>query len=194
MTLALQRGFLISMVFALSLLQGCATSVKATSMQNPPPSEAFSGFGRIRVQPVVFRPGYDGDKSGLVKINQNIQEDLASSLANWNMRPDNGRVLIIEPVIEEMEFKHGVKRVMLGPLAGSSGVLMRMKITDGNGKVVALPEFFQRANAMAAGFVFGVHDNLMLTRVANLASRYIMDNYSSAIGGQTGADEKALAR
>ncbi len=46
---------------------------------------------------------------------------------------------------------------------------------------------------MAAGFVMGVHDNIMLTRVANLASGYVLANYSVAKGGPTGADDKALA-
>ncbi len=45
---------------------------------------------------------------------------------------------------------------------------------------------------MAAGWTFGVHDNLMLTRVANLASAYVIANYSRPVGGPTGADDKAL--
>jgi hypothetical protein len=118
---------------------------------------------------------------------------LAPSLETWNKRPANGRSLVIEPIVEQLEFKHGAKRVLLGPLAGSSGVLMRLKITDAKGAVVATPEFFQRADAWAAGWVLGVHDNLMLTRVANLASQYIVSNYGRAQGGPTGADDKAVA-
>ncbi|MFZ6657759.1 hypothetical protein [Undibacterium sp. TJN19] len=142
----------------------------------------------------MFKDGYAGDMSGLTKINENIQKDMASYVDTWNKRPDNGRTLIIEPIVEEMQFKHGAKRILLGPLAGSSGVLLRLKITDATGVTIASPEFFQRAGAMAAGFIFGVHDNLMLTRVANLATDYIIANYTTAKGGPTGADEKALAR
>lgn len=188
----MKRVLLVSGLLALSALQGCATSIKASSTQNPPPKEAFSKYGRIEVKPVVFKAGVEGDYAGLHKIDANITKDLAASLASWNKRPANGRTLVIEPVVEEMRFTHGAKRVLLGPLAGSSGVLMRVTIRDAQGAVVATPEFFQRATAMAAGFTFGVHDNLMLTRVSNLASKYIIANYDRAEGGPTGADEKAV--
>ncbi len=188
----LKRAFLVSGLLALAALQGCATSINASSTRNPAPKEAFSKYGRIEVKPAVFKDGLQGDGAGLRKINENITKDLADSLQTWNKRPANGRTLVIEPVVEEMRFTHGAKRVLLGPLAGSSGVLMRLTIRDASGAVVASPEFFQRATAMAAGFTFGVHDNLMLTRVANLASRYIIANYDRAEGGPTGADEVAI--
>lgn len=183
---------LASCLLALSLLQGCATSVKATSSSNPAPAEAFSAYGKITVKPTAFKAGYKSNAAGLAKIEENLVKDLAPSLESWNKRPANGRSLTIEPIVEELQFTHGAKRVLLGPLAGSSGVLMRVKITDAEGKIVATPEFFQRADAMAAGFLFGVHDNLMLTRVANLASQYIISNYARAQGGPTGADDKAI--
>lgn len=180
-------------LLSLTLLQACATRVKATSASNPPPTQAFSAFGRIEVKPVVFKAGYTSDHGGLAKIDENLKKDLAVSLADWNKRPANGATLLIEPVIEELELKRGAKRVLLGPLAGSSGVLMRLKVSvAGTGAVVATPEFYQRADAWAAGFVLGVHDNLMLTRVANLASSYVIANYAKAVGGPTGADDQAL--
>lgn len=194
MNTVIKQVALIAALFSLALLQACSTAVKAKALENPPPREAFSAFGRIQVKPAMFKQGYAGDKAGLAKINENIQKDMASYVESWNKSPDNGRTLIIEPVVEEMEFKHGAKRVLLGPLAGSSGVRMRLQIYELSSGPVASPEFFQRADAMAAGFVFGVHDNLMLTRVANLATSYIVANYQVAKGGPTGADEKALAR
>jgi hypothetical protein len=36
-------------------------------------------------------------------------------------------------------------------------------------------------------------DNLMLMRVANLASGYVIANYDKAVGGPTGADDRAIA-
>lgn len=180
-------------LLALSLVQGCATRVKASTTSNPAPMEAFSAFGRIEVKPAVFAEGYKGNLAGVAKINENINKDLAESLKKWNSGPDNGRVLTIEPIVEEMQFQSGVKRVFLGPLAGSSGVRMRVIIRDNKGNEIARPEFFQRASAMAAGFMLGVHDNLMLTRVANLTSSYVKANYVRAEGGPTGADDKAMA-
>jgi len=180
-------------VLAVLALQGCATSIKASSTQNPPPKEAFSAFGKIELKTVVFKAGTKGDIAGLSKIDENLKSNLKRSLEEWNGRPANGRSLTIEPVIQEMAFQHGAKRVLLGPMAGSSGVLIRLNIRDANGREVASPEFFQRADAWSAGFVVGVHDNLMLTRVAQLASNYVIGNYARAQGGPTGADEKAVA-
>lgn len=185
---------LASGLLASILLQGCATKVKASSTSNPAPTEAFSAYGRIEVKHAFFKSGYKGDEGGLEKIDQNMVKNLAPSLEAWNKRPANGRTLIIEPIVEELQFQHGAKRVLLGPLAGSSGVLMHVKISDASGVMVATPEFFQRADAMAAGFLLGVHDNLMLTRVADLASQYIISNYDRAQGGPTGADDKAVVK
>jgi hypothetical protein len=184
---------LSSVVLSLAVLQGCATSIKASSTANPPPAQAFSSYGRIEVKPVVFKEGYKGDYAGLAKIDENFKKDLAPKLEKWNTVPANGRTLVVEPVVEELSFKHGAKRVLLGPLAGSSGVLMRVTFRDNAGNVVATPEFFQRTAAMSGGFTMGSMDNVMLMRVANLASGYVIANYDRPVGGPTGADEQAVA-
>jgi len=181
-----------SAILAGGLLQGCATNIKASSTANPPPASAFSAYSRIQVKPVVFKQGYQGDAAGLAKIDQNLQKDLKPKLEQWNSRAADGNTLVVEPVVEEMSFKHGAKRVLLGPLAGSSGVLMRVTFRDNTGKVIATPQFFQRTQAFSGGFTLGVQDNLMLTRVANLTSNYIVANYDKAVGGPTGADDKAV--
>lgn len=178
---------------ALAGLQACATKIKASSTDNPPPAQAFSHYGRIDMKPVTYTAGYKGNPAALAKIAANLDKDLEASLKQWNGGAPNGRVLTVEPVVEELSFKSTTRRVFLGPLAGSSGVLMRMTIKDQAGKVVATPEFFQRSGAMAGGFTLGTMDNLMLTRVANLASGYMIANYTEAVGGPTGADDKAVA-
>ncbi|MGI4846083.1 MAG: hypothetical protein ACRYF7_22545 [Janthinobacterium lividum] len=190
-----QRRVLLaaSVAVALPLMSGCATKIKASTSHNPAPSEAFSSYGRIVVKPVAFAPGYRGNPGALAKIAGNLDKNLGESVQQWNRAPDNGRTLTIEPIVEEMSFKSSTKRVFLGPLAGSSGVLMRVSFRDQAGKVIATPEFFQRASAMSGGFTLGVQDNLMLTRVSKLASDYIIANYSKAVGGPTGADDAAIA-
>lgn len=182
-----------TMVAAAAFTQGCATKIKASASSNPAPAEAFKSFGRVEVKPAVFRDGVHGNASALAKISQNLQTDLKGSLVEWNKGSGNGRTLTVEPVVEAMSFKSGGTRVLFGPLAGSSGVLLRMNIRDDKGRVIASPEFFQRANAMAAGWAFGVHDNLMLTRVASLASSYMKSNYSVAVGGPTGGADPVLS-
>jgi hypothetical protein len=183
---------IVAAVLGAGLLQACATKIKASSTDNPPPAMAFSSYSRIDVKPVVFKEGYNGDHAGLAKIDENMKKDLAEKLAQWNRRSSNGRTLTVEPVVEEMSFKHGASRVLLGPLMGGSGVLMRVTFRDNTGKVIATPEFFQRTAAFSGGYTFGVMDNMMLTRVANLATGYIIANYDKAVGGPTGADDKAV--
>lgn len=182
-----------SILAALPLIHGCATRIKASSTHNPAPATAFSSYGRIEMKPVAYLPGYKGNPAALGKIAANLEKDLAPSLQKWNSRPENGRSLIIEPVVEEMSFKSTGKRIMLGGLAGGSGVRMRVTFRDGSGKVVATPEFFQSASAMNGAWTMGATDNLMLTRVANLASGYIIANYDQAVGGPTGADQRSVA-
>jgi len=188
-----KRAMLVAGVLGLALMQGCATKVKATATMNPAPAEAFSAYGRIELKPTVFRQGYRGDYKALSKIEENIKKDLSEPLLTWNSKAENGRTLTVQPVVEQIDFTHGATRVMLGPLVGGSGVLIRLNITDASGRQVANPEFFQSANAWAGAFTLGVHDNLMLTRVANLASGYVIANYRKAQGGPTGADPKAVA-
>jgi hypothetical protein len=187
-----QTVLLASALVSVALLQGCATNIKASSTVNPPPAKAFSAYSRIEVKPVVFKEGYKGDYAGLAKIDENFKKDLAPRLAQWNSRAADGNTLVVEPVVEELSFKHGAKRVLLGPLAGSSGVLMRVTFRDNTGKVIATPEFFQRTAAFSGGYTFGINDNMMLTRVANLASGYVVANYDKAVGGPTGADDQAV--
>jgi hypothetical protein len=189
-----RRALLVaSALAALPLIHGCATKIKASSTSNPAPAVAFSQYGRIEVKPVAFKDGYKGNTAALAKIAANFEKDLVPSLQQWNSRPANGRTLTVEPIVEEMSFKSTTKRVFLGPLAGSSGVLMRVTFRDQAGKVIATPEFFQRSNAMSGGFTLGVNDNLMLTRVAKLASNYVIANYEQAVGGPSGADDNAVA-
>lgn len=179
-------------VFGFVVLQGCATKINASSTQNPLPKEAFSGFSRIELKAVVFKQGVVGDMAGLAKIDENLKKQLREALPKWNAVPDNGRRLVIEPVIEEMSFKHGASRVLLGPLVGGSGVLMRLNIRDGNGQEIATPEFFNRSGAWSGGLTMGINDNLMLTRVAELAGNYVMANYDRVRGGSTGAGDKTV--
>lgn len=189
-----RRALLSSAIVVLAMTQGCATHVKATSAQNPPPKEVFAGFGRIELKPTTFKPGLDGNVQALGRLEANIKLNLAKSLPEWNSRPDNGRTLIIEPIVEDMQFKSTGSRIFLGPLAGSSGILLRMKFTDAKtGELVAHPQFFQRADAMSGGFALGILDATMLTRVASMASSYVIGNFNAAVGGPTGADDQNIA-
>ena len=74
-------------------------------------------------------------------------------------------------------------------MAGSSMVVIQVRIVEKEtGRVIAQPEFYARAAAMAGAWSIGGADNAMLTRAANRVSDYVAANYDAAVGGVTGAD------
>lgn len=187
---------LAGIIVASSLvLTGCASKVRASRMENPPPTEAYSKFGRIEIKPVVLSTEFAGQRpneKAVDKINDNLFKRLGNNPKTWNSRPANGRTLLIEPVITDIRFIGVGARIWTGPLSGGSGVVVRVKVTDTKtGKVVDHPEFYQRSSA-GAGFAFGVADNMMLTRVGDMIAEYLIANYDAAVGGKTGAIEEMV--
>lgn len=183
-------------LLALALVvSGCASNVKASRTDNPPPVEAYSKFGRIEVKPAVLAPEFRGqsaNENSLERINANLFKRLGDNPKKWNSRPDNGRTLIIEPVVTDIRFIGVGARIFTGPLSGSSGVVMKVKATDAKtGKLIDHPEFYQRSSA-GAGFALGVADNLMLTRIGELVGDHLLRNYASAVGGKTGATDELV--
>jgi hypothetical protein len=51
--------------------------------------------------------------------------------------------------------------------------------------VIAEPQFYQHANAMAGAMSIGGTDNAMLYRIGSLIGTYIETNYSDTVGGAT---------
>lgn len=173
---------------------GCVTTVETPETSfNPAPASSFSSYSQIELDPVQFDPGLpsgSANQAALQKIQENVNAEIGSTLEQWNSSPSatsNGR-LVIEPVITEMKFVGGATRVFAGALAGSSAVVMKVRIYDSeSGDTIAEPEFYQRAAAMGGAYTVGVTDNLMLVRIANLLVEYLKSNYENAIGGRTGS-------
>jgi hypothetical protein len=95
---------------------------------------------------------------------------------------------VIEPRIEHLTFIGGATRFWVGPPAGSSTVIMKVKYIDkAFGKLLAEPEFFQRAAAWSGAFTVGGQDNAMLARIVTLVADYTSRNYQEAVGGPSGA-------
>lgn len=175
------------------LIGGCVTRIKASTNNNPPPVEKFSNFSRINIKPAQLSPemaGNSANNRALIKIQENLDLNLKNQFQQWNTgKSDNGRTLVIEPVVEQIKFISAGVRVFAGPIAGSSAVVMKLKITDSaTNKIVAYPEFYQHAGAWSGAFTLGVHDNLMLTRTARIASDYLINNYHQAVGGPSGGN------
>lgn len=184
-------------VLALALaLTGCASRVKASRTDNPPPVEAYSKFGRIEIKQITLAPEFRGqsaNENSLRKINANLFKRLGEHPKNWNSGPENGRKLVIEPIVTDIRFIGVGARIFTGPLAGSSGVVIHMKVTDAStGRLIDHPEFYQRSSA-GAGFALGVADNLMLMRAGELVADYLLRNYTAAVGGRTGATDDLVS-
>jgi hypothetical protein len=183
------------MVLALAVT-GCASNVKASRTENPPPVEAYSKFGRIDVKPAVLAPEFRGqsaNENSLAKINANLFKRIGDNPKKWNSGPENGRTLVIEPIVTDIRFIGVGARIFTGPLSGSSGVVIHIKATDSStGKLVDHPEFYQRSSA-GAGFGLGIADNMMLTRIGELVGDYILRNYDNAVGGKTGATDDLVS-
>ena len=182
---------------ALLLLTGSciAHSVCAEGL-NPPPSSAFGGYQAYELKPLAISDELKGSETGLkatAKIQENIDARLKPIIAEWTQKSTgqgNGSTLVIEPSVNDLRFINGAKRFFAGALAGSSHVVMKVRIVEQPGdKVIAEPEFYQHASGMAGAWTVGAHDNTMLNRVVDLAANYLSANFDGAVGGPSGREE-----
>jgi len=176
---------------------GCVTRVKSTvanTARNPAPAERFADFSRFELAPIALPAPYagqDANEAAKKKIQENVDARLVALLASWNQvgASKPARTLVIEPTITEIKFINGTARFWAGAMAGSSMVVLEARITEKEtGRVIARPEFYARAAAMAGAWSVGGADNAMLVRIANRLSDYVTANYPAAVGGVTGAD------
>ncbi len=115
-------------------------------------------------------------------------------LKDWNEAKstrDPPRRLLIEPRVEKIKFIGGGARFWAGALAGKSALLMRVRLSDADsGVLIAEPEFYQHAAAMAGAWTVGGADNAMLARTTTLIADYLKANHPSAVGGPTSLVER----
>lgn len=168
----------------------CVTHIRPDTTSNPPPRASFSAFQHFRLQPVAADTAeVRGQDAAMAKISANVQQKLANTLATWESRKQGGRTLNIEPRVTELKFVSGGKRFFAGAFAGSSAVVMHVRLTDADtGELIGDPEFYQRAAASGGAWSIGGTDNGMLVRIATAAQQYMTRNYDHPVGGPTGLD------
>ena len=184
---------LFSLLLASPLL--ASETIEASSASNPAPAEAFSAFDRFEVARITMGSPYAGQNANEVAL-KDLQADFDRKVEPWasakNSQPakiDPPRVLLIEPRIEKVKFIGGGARFWAGALAGSSRVLVKVRISDkATGALIAEPEFYQHAAGMAGAWTFGAADKAMLERVASLLADYLQANFPQAVGGRTGKE------
>ena len=184
---------------ALLLLTGsCIAYNVCAEGLNPPPASAFGGYQAYELKPLAVSDELKGSETGVKatgKIQENIDARLKPIVAEWAQKAagqgkGNGKTLVVEPSVSDLRFINGAKRFFAGALAGSSHVVMKVRIVEQPGdKVIAEPEFYQHASGMAGAWTVGAHDNTMLNRVVDLAANYLTANFDSAVGGLSGREE-----
>jgi hypothetical protein len=187
-------------LFVALFISGCATTyIKPSTVQNPAPGEKFSAFGRFEVQRVTLSPtyaGHDANQRASARIQEHFTARVTPIVDGWNRSAppaEQARVMVIEPRIEHLKFIGGGARFWVGPLAGSSAVIMKVKYIDkASGKIIAEPEFFQRAAAWSGAFTVGGQDNAMLARIVTLIADYTNRNFQEAVGGPSGAPQELV--
>lgn len=160
--------------------------------QNPPPARKLAGYASYELKPMAIDPALSDKKNAekvLATVQEHAERTLAPIVAKWNAEaasaPSSGK-LVIEPRITALHKPSGATRFFAGALAGDGRIVITVKIHDDAGAVVAEPEFYRRANAMAGAWTVGAHDNAMLGKAVGLIADYLNANYSEAVGGATG--------
>jgi hypothetical protein len=163
--------------------------------QNPPPMNALAGYDKYELAPIAMGPPYAGDKgkeAAKDKIQGYMTAETGLIMDQWNADASantRGQTLLIEPRIEKLKVVSGGARFWAGAFAGDSYVVMKFRFVEQpSGKLLAEPEFYQRAAAMSGAWTFGGQDKDMLHRIVGLANHYLRTNYESAVGGPTGYD------
>ena len=171
--------------------------IRPAGTTNPPPSEALGAFQRYEVKPAALGDAYAGqeiNRTALASFQRNLDERVGAWATEQNAKPTTRepvRTLVIEPRLEKIRFISGATRVFAGAFAGSSRVLVKVRLVDQDtGAVVAEPEFYQHAKGMAGAWTFGVADNNMLIRTAQMTLDYLKANQDEAVGAPTGWEAK----
>ena len=162
-------------------------------LENPAPTAAFKGYSRYAIAPITMQPPFAGqapNEKAVAKIQTYVDAQLKPVLTAWSTAGEASGAkgtLLMEPEIQSIKFIGGSTRFWVGALAGSSYVVLKLKISEQDGgKVLADPEFFQRAAAMSGAWTVGGQDNDMLQRIVTVAMSYLTTNYEVAVGGNTG--------
>ncbi|MCW5729741.1 MAG: hypothetical protein KIT20_03200 [Alphaproteobacteria bacterium] len=114
---------------------------------------------------------------------QRIENGLADCLSDTlgamplgSTAPASPALLIVPEIVEMKKVSVGM-RLLAGPFAGSSAILLRLTFRDsGRDEVVASPVFYARGNAIGGSYTAGATDNRMLTRIVTLACRYVQQH------------------
>jgi len=197
MGLVLRTG-IVAIVAAALLALGCGRSnfQTPTNVVNPAPPVRLGEFQSVEVADMSVAPAvleeekeYDANL-----VASNIMKQFRSKIqyltSNWNndpQRPPTRGALLIRPVMSQLKWVTRGERVWAGSMYGNSAVVIDIEFADkADGTVFARPMLFARANAM--GGAWGMQDDAMVTRMAEMMANYVIQNHASPVGGPTGVE------
>lgn len=165
---------------ACTLLAACATRIDTSERNTKPPRTKLGSYERVLIAPLVLGPNVneERDSAAVERVEFGIGECLAEKLGAMprdGIPPaPNVRTLVAAPEIVEMKKVSVGARLLAGPFAGSSAILLRVAFSEAaSGETIASPVFYARGNAIAGSYTAAATDNRMLTRIVALACRYI---------------------
>jgi len=172
---------------AILLLSACATHIAASSSDNPPPAEPLENFDHFTLLPLDGTAEAKKQTAAFSRIDHNLQVTVDDLTRTWEKPAAGGRKLEIAPYVQDLKFIGGGARFFVGAMAGSSAVVIKLRLTDADTKaVIGEPQFYQRADAWGGAWSVGRSDNGMLGRIAQVAADYLRNNHDRAVGGPTG--------
>lgn len=169
-------------VAALILVGACSTHIAPPTTPNQRSIRPFKIYSQVYLLP-LHTDKMEGD-SGDLAAEKRIQDTLKTCMSQIfpslsTTTPTESDVgLRIEPTILDLKKVNASERFFLGPIAGSSAVLLKVSYIDNETKQqIATSTFYSKANSWGGTMTIGATDNLMLLRASNLACEYAQSNY-----------------
>jgi hypothetical protein len=177
-------GMTTGLIGACILMAGCATNISKPTALPQPTKERLGTFKVVEFEHVSVVPEFKA--SANLKAARKIDELLIAGMMNvfpgmkvvdQSSGKAADKTLVIRPVIKEIKFIGGMARFWVGPMAGSSAVLMQVDYIDkGSGGVIGSTQFYRVANAWGGGQSMGGSDNMMLSELAQDVLNYTVSN------------------
>lgn len=165
------------------VVAGCATHIAPQNHTIQPSKVRLGSFENYVVRPLTVEKmeGDSGDQAAVARLDTEIRACLSTAFRGLKEGPvadaARGKALLVEPIIVDLKKVNVSERFWVGPLAGSSAVLLKLTISDDGAKeTVAEPTFYAKANAWGGAFTFAATDNAMLSRVVSDACDYARRN------------------
>jgi hypothetical protein len=170
----------------LTLTTACATNIHAPSDVYSPAKVKLEQFNSITYAPLAVAEQVPQDSSNMraiAKIEEHMQQKLKnvfgetvfSDSLNLAQANADGTQLIAYTDLVDLKFVSGGARFMVGAMAGSSAVIVKLTIVNSaTGEEVVNTSFYQKASAFSGQF--GVADNKMLEAIVDDIRQYLLVN------------------